>query len=445
MKTFKGFLAEEVLIEKTKLDYKDLSKFRNGSERGQIIHAWIKDKKPVKIDDVEKTLEYISTNHADAMKSGNYSYFKDGNRNLPIWSDGRTLYKITDLDKTSEFGGGKGSGAGSDITDITESAQCVYAQTLWDGSEDFTMKDLTSAYSKVDVDRSLDEVLNISDAWRESCILGAKVLKKGLGKNTYKFHKGSKWVKNLQDHYAILNKRAGSPFKNINKWTPADIWLLGTSERSYNLLQTESLIELNAKLQQAFKERQIVGSSLKQMSDKAHIEQVNYRAFKKIPHYTGRTVGKTGFYNAKDVYIYFGGGEIQFRTFPDSWQAEIKGEKANMGKMSHGPINTVLKLVGIPKFITNQVTLRTLIKKNRPAFMKKLHALAKKEAGDHKRDSLKIMTEKLQDKDVNWLVSKYCGLELFSIMKGEEDKVTGGMLSYASSQSDLSAPFLKLM
>ena len=53
------------------------------------------DKKPVKIDDQEKTLEYISTNHADAMKSGNYSYFKDGNKNLPIWSDGRTLYKIT--------------------------------------------------------------------------------------------------------------------------------------------------------------------------------------------------------------------------------------------------------------------------------------------------------------------------------------------------------------
>ena len=72
------------------------------------------------------------------------------------------------------------------------------------------------------------------------------------------------------------------------------------------------------------------------------------------------------------------------------------------------------------------------------------HALAKKEAGDHKRDSLKIMTEKLQDKDVNWLVSKYCGLELFDIMRGQEDKVTGSMLSYASSQSDLSAPFLKL-
>ena len=116
-----------------------------------------------------------------------------------------------------------------------------------------------------------------------------------------------------------------------------------------------------------------------------------------------------------------------------------------MGKMSHGPINTVLKLVGIPKFITNQVTLRTLIKKDRPAFMKKLHTLAKKEAGDHKRDSLKIMTEKLQDKDVNWLVSKYCGLELFDIMRGQEDKVTGSLLSYASSQSDLSAPFLKLM
>ena len=75
--------------------------------------------------------------------------------------------------------------------------------------------------------------------------------------------------------------------------------------------------------------------------------------------------------------------------------------------------------------------------------MKSLYRLAKAErVADVK--SVDTMSKKLEGKDVNWLVSKYCGLELFNIMRGKEDKVTGGILSYASSQSDLSAPFLKL-
>ena len=110
MKSFKGFLVEG------KLAYADLSKTRSGKERGQIIHQWIKDKKPVKIGDSEKTLEYISTSHETAMKTSDYEYFKDGSKNLPIWADGRNLIKITDLDKTSEFGGGGGSPVDTCVT-----------------------------------------------------------------------------------------------------------------------------------------------------------------------------------------------------------------------------------------------------------------------------------------------------------------------------------------
>ena len=191
-----------------------------------------------------------------------------------------------------------------------------------------------------------------------------------------------------------------------------------------------------------------MGISLKLMKGSTHVDSVNYRADKVVPHYTGRTVGKKDFYSSKDVYIKFEDGEIQFRTFPDSWQGEIKGKNANMGKISHGSINSVLKMIGIRDQITNQVQLRTMIKKRRSAFMKSLYRLARAEriAGV---TSVDTMSKKLEDKDVNWLVSKYCGLELFDIMRSsdskKEDKVTGGILSYASSQSDLSAPFLKLM
>ena len=37
----------------------------------------------------------------------------------------KNLYKLTDLEKTEEFGGG-GSGGGAEDTSITESIQCYY-------------------------------------------------------------------------------------------------------------------------------------------------------------------------------------------------------------------------------------------------------------------------------------------------------------------------------
>ena len=439
MKSFKGFLSEG------KLAFVDLSKFRSGQERGQIIHNWIKSGKSVKIDGVDKFLKYISTDHEKAMTSSDYDYFKDGSKNLPIWTDGKGSYKITDLDKTSEFGGGGGSGAGSDVTDTTESAQCVYAQAMMNGSKNFTVDELTTAYSQVKVTASLDKILSIPDEWRESCITGARILRSATKGKSYTYHRGSSWVSSLESHWKKLNKSAGIPFRNINKWSPADIWLVGTqADTNYNLIKTKSLIELNNVLHDAFKAKQIMGISLKLMKGSTHVDSVNYRPDKVVPHYTGRTVGKRGFYNAKDVYVNFEDGEIQFRTFPDSWQGEIKGKNANMGKISHGSINSVLKMIGIREQITNQVQLRTMIKKKRDTFMKSLYRLAKAErVADVK--SVDTMSKKLEGKDVNWLVSKYCGLELFDIMRGKEDKVTGGILSYASSQSDLSAPFLKLM
>ena len=41
-------------------------------------------------------------------------------------SDG-VEYKVTDLFKSSDFGGGSGSGGGADDTERNESAQCLYA------------------------------------------------------------------------------------------------------------------------------------------------------------------------------------------------------------------------------------------------------------------------------------------------------------------------------
>ena len=59
---------------------------------------------------------------------------------------------------------GNASGGGASNTKSTESAQCVYAQAYWDNKgTKFTPEDLTTAYNKVKVNGTLDNVLNISD------------------------------------------------------------------------------------------------------------------------------------------------------------------------------------------------------------------------------------------------------------------------------------------
>ena len=45
------------------------------------------------------------------------------------------LYKLSDLKKNKEFGGGGGSGAGADVTKLGESAQAIYAQAKWAGTK----------------------------------------------------------------------------------------------------------------------------------------------------------------------------------------------------------------------------------------------------------------------------------------------------------------------
>ena len=84
----------------------------------------------VEIDGVKTKISFISDKHEDMYRKGS---FKSGRTYQSLFKDtSGNLYKITDIDKTSEFGGGRGSGGGASNTKSTESAQCVYAQAYFD-------------------------------------------------------------------------------------------------------------------------------------------------------------------------------------------------------------------------------------------------------------------------------------------------------------------------
>lgn len=345
------------------------------------------------------------------------------------------------LSKTAEFGGGKGSGGGSDNTRATESAQCVYAQLMWDNPKtQFSPDELKSAFHKTNTDAKLDEIILGDDQWIASSINGAKILHKVLKKKQYTWHRGSQWVSKLEDTFKKLN-REEKLFSNVNKWTPADIWAVARgAENKYNIHDAESFSELNNELLKAYAARDIMGISLKKIGKKPKLSQVNFRKPFVPPQFTKQTFGKKNFYGAKDGYLYGSGGfQIQFRTFP-TFQCEIVGKKAKHGKVSYGGISDAMKnAVGRP--LTQKKVIEQMLKNKPDMFYDNFW---KNYAMTSEKDSKETLMANLQKKDFEWNVSKYMVLELFTAIKGREQQVLDYLVRIAKSQTKNSAVHLKV-
>jgi hypothetical protein len=364
-------------------------------------------------------------------------------------ADGTTSYTLGKFAKTAEFGGAEQvAGAGSAITKLTESAQCVYSQALWNGTKDYNDADLKEAYSSVNVDESLENILNLSESWKKSCIIGAELLYKTFGKKNYTFHRGSSWVQNLEKVFMKLNK-VDKFFSNLNKWSPADIYMLSPVGAQIKFDDTiDDIVELNKVLYEALASGDIVGVSLKKMAKGGKIDYYNYDEEKKVIEFDKFTTGADGFFSSKDIYIYFTvNGKVQFRTFsePTSWQGEIKGKIANGGKLGYGPIQGVLRRLGL-KQLTDVKVLKSAIDKMDPIMLKKFYENYSRYANDSKKLSYDAFKDQVETNGKPWLFSKYIGLELIDIVSdaNEQDDFITSSIQYASSQSELSAPFIKI-
>jgi hypothetical protein len=345
------------------------------------------------------------------------------------------------LKKTEEFGGGRGSGGGSDNTRATESAQCVYLQAIWDNpNTKFTPDDIRNAFSRTHTDAKVDEVLLGDEAWISSSIDTAKSLHKVLKKKTYSFHRGSAWVNALEKKFKELN-REEKAFQNVNKWTPADIWMVAKgAETKYDIQGAKSLQYLNNELLKAFAERDILGVSLKKVSGRLRLTQVNYKAPFKSPKFTKVSYGKRDFFKSKDGYIMYGGGEIQFRTFP-TFQCEIIGKAAKHGKVSQGGIDAALYATTTSR-LENRKQLEASIKKDREGFLDKFYNFYT--GTTNKPVSREDFGKELSSKNIEWLVSKYYVTTLFTMVKGREQEFMTYLYRVAKSQSKLSAVHLKV-
>lgn len=356
------------------------------------------------------------------------------------------LYKLSDFAKTVEFGGGGGSGAGAALTKLTESAQAVYAQARWMGKTEYTSEDIATAYAASRVDEELASIQHeLPEDWRNSCIIGAEKLFDTFGSKGYTFHRGSAWVDRLETLFKKMNAK-DKHFSNLNKWSPADIYMVSPAGANIKFDSVSNIQELNNILMDAMRNKDIIGISLKLLKKTAKLSYHNFGNDKPVVKFDKFTTGTKGFFSGKDVYIYFTlNGKIQFRTFPETFQGEIKGKQANQGKLSYGPIQTILRDLKLPLLIDVK-KLRSGIEKNNTEIFNEFYEFYTRYANEGTKLSYAAFNTEIIAKGTSWIFSKFIGCQLIDIItkSNKQDDFVTSCIQYASSSTELSAPYIKL-
>ena len=386
----------------------------------------------------------------------------------------RTEVYIADklIFKAPIFGSTGGSGGGAAATSLGESAQCVYLAAVQykghkDVDETYIRKNITKFQNKFDITETngailngmgidwIDSSVNLANFWTKN-VTFKKYLKTG---KTYEFHRGSEMVDIIYNRYAVLNKLLDPPFANENKWSPADIWAFSSKINKQMLKNAvdavTSLGDLNVWLGKQIIAGDVVGISLKKREKGTpHIDEFNMGETKRKVVYTGYKIkAKTGtIFDAKDTYLEFevAGKSMsqQFRTFDTAgtgWQSEIKGSFANLGKLSHGPINQILKnMTGVNELDTQAAVKTLAMNKTNTMFddMYKWYSYLENGSPMAKKD---FITE-ASSGDHKWRYSKYFGLQiLYNVVSTSKAQAFAEEeVLLALSNSKWSAPFLKL-
>lgn len=362
-----------------------------------LIFKKIKDKSPFEINKKEVILKFnpdikgldklFKKNEVDEIIAASKSKLS---KMFFIGSGGP--YKLTDLDKTGEFGGGSGgSGGGADDTAVTESMQCYYNALAYSlgkelNSKNATEKALTSknisdkvhVYNK-STKLNATELIGIHNkpgkekkllTWIEFDDKGQNVYTKtanALRKNQKwsgvpHFHRGSPFMKAIYDSKGLaldfdkkqeVRKAPASGYSD-DKWNPGDIWMstydpnpISSKPLDYSKGGQSCNLTFEMLKKDVYKEakaKRLLGVSLKKVETIANVTAYNLPTREQNVNVTlkGFRFGQTGdFFNSTDVYLIFNQKEMQFRSFNStkSWQGEVKGSFAAGGKIGGGGVN----------------------------------------------------------------------------------------------------------
>lgn len=356
--------------------------------------------------------------------------------------------KITtsNLKKSADFGGGGGMRGGSDLTAKAESAQCIVNAIRYSLGNDITASDVTleaikSSKNKIQVDQFEGGVEILQDPkWKQSSVNIANALASQYS-GPFIQNRGSEWVKNLEKSVKPLLKGVG--ISDINKWSPADIWMVAPSEM--NITWPSTLNEINSLLLKKYEEGTIIGVSLKKASDGATLKLFNSPSSEKT---TYEFKGIDPRPNATKSFVYFGdNGSIEFRTFGGlgSFQGEILGKKAAGGKIGYGIIKKALSDNGIS--LPDQKQIRNEVVNNDPKFKEKFQKLWNATPGLDANNFESQFTRRGRSANQNlvYRISKYLSLSVVNAINNANNpsKIITDIINYASSSTAQSAIFVK--
>ena len=362
-----------------------------------------------------------------------------------IDKDGNQI-TTSNLKKTAEFGGGGGMRGGSDLTAKAESAQCIANAIRYSLGSNITIDDINpeninSSKNKVQVDQFEGGVEILEDPkWKQSSVNIANALASQYP-GSFIQNRGSNWVKNLEKSVKPLLKQAG--ISDINKWSPADIWMVAPSEMG--ITWPDTLNEINSLLLEKYEEGTIIGVSLKKASDGVTLKLFNSPTSEKI---TYEFKGIDPRPNATKSFVYFGDdGSIEFRTFGGlgSFQGEILGKKAAGGKVGYGIIKKAFLDNGIT--LPDQQEIRDEVVSNDPKFKEKFQELWNSTQGLNVGDFENQFNNPNRSENQNlvYRISKYLSLSVVNAINNANNpsKIVTDIVNYASSKTAQSAIFVK--
>lgn len=374
---------------------------------------------------------------------------------------------LTKIKKTPQFGSNKGSGGGADATALFEGAACwvtAYRYSLRkdiDPEYTITMSDLEAVSDSVDTDKPLaaiHEFLINDPTWMKSSIRTANKLYGATKyRNTkFKFHRGTSIVNIVENHFKKVNAADGRPFSNINKWTPADIYMCDHSFDT-SMITNEMTFQggINKVLLDLLNSKKLIGVSLKKVeSATANLTEHNFTRASLTVKKPFVSVGSKTLMGSMDIYVRGQGVSVQFRATDKegkTWQGEVMGSAAKHGKVGGGVMDYIMEAVyGSGKGVWSEYpsAAAVSIAARGSSLDKKIFDLAKKNAQYVCADGETIDLGAIGKMRTQWKFAKYIGLlvvdRMMSGSKDERDEITTRIYLYATSASDNSAPYIKV-
>tara|TARA_B100000700_G_scaffold272570_1_gene316259 strand:+ start:343 stop:1770 length:1428 start_codon:yes stop_codon:yes gene_type:complete len=374
---------------------------------------------------------------------------------------------LTKIVKTTEFGSNTGSGAGAKATEMFESATAWMTALAYKNNgipSDYVLQadDFNQVKGIVDTTATMDasfKFLNNNADWMTSTIKTANILYEANEfKNTaFHFYRGKQIVNLIEKHFKQINKDAGRPFSNINKWTPADMYMAVPNIDKTLITDAVNFPDINNRMEKLLKDKKLIGVSLKRIT--STVGGISKKNFSDGPpkqerKFTGVTA--KSLFGSMDVYFTASPDKIsiQFRatdTAGKTWQGEVlEGKEAKHGKIGGGVLDNILKKVlgnsnGL--FARAGYSKTSAIASAANNLDSKILTLAESNK-DMFTDTEDITLTKISGMPPKWKFAKYMGLLLADIMRTANDTdandIATKLYLYATSESDESAPYIKV-